>query len=128
MIERVGQVLRLEAELDPQARTATLLVGVDNPLEGDGIPLMIGSFVAVSIEGKQVENAFRLPASALRDASYVLIADKENKLARKEVQLGWTDGEDAIIVSGLNDGDRVISNVLSAPIYGTSLRIEGLEE
>ncbi|MEC7985018.1 MAG: efflux RND transporter periplasmic adaptor subunit [Myxococcota bacterium] len=128
MVEKVGVVLRLEAELDPQSRTATLLIGVDNPLGGDEFPLIIGAFVNVIIDGKQVDNAVQLPASALRDGDHVLVADKENKLARKDVQVGWTDGENVFITGGLESGDRVITSTISTPIYGTSLRIESLEE
>lgn len=127
-VERAGRVLRMEAELDPQVRTARLLIGVDSPLEGEGLPLIVGAFVNVEIEGKAVEQAFRIPASALREGNHVLIANPENKLERKDVEVGWNDGEEVVIVGGLENGDKIITNSISVPIYGTSLRIGNLEQ
>ena len=119
--KRDGRVLRLEAQLDPQSRTAHLLVGISNPLEG--FPLMLGSYVDVSISGKVVPNAARIPAAALNDGSFVLVADEENRLAKKEVVLGWLENEEAVIIDGLATGDRVVTTNLSLPIYGAPLNI-----
>ena len=119
--EREGTVLRLEAQLDPQSRTAHLLLGIRNPLEG--FPIMLGSYVDVQITGKTVSEAVRIPASALVDGSAVYLADEENRLARKDVTLGWMEGAEAIVVDGLSNGDRVIVTSLSLPIYGAPLNI-----
>jgi RND family efflux transporter MFP subunit len=119
--EREGRVLRLEAELDPQSRTAHLLVGIPNPLQGELI--MLGSYVDVQIKGKTVLSAARIPASALNNGTHVFVADAENRLARKDVKVGWADGTDVVIVEGLEDGDKIITTALSLPIYGAALNI-----
>ena len=119
--KREGKVLRLEAQLDPQSRTAHLLVGISNPLEG--FPLMLGAYVDVSISGKVVSNAARIPASALNDGRFVLIADDENRLAKKEVVVGWPENDEVVIIDGLSNGDRVVITNLSLPIYGAPLNI-----
>ena len=122
-IEKKGTVLRLESELDPRARTATILIGVDNPLEGDKLPLMSGAYVDVCIHGKSVEQAYRIPSIAIKEGKHVLIADSEGKLAKKDVELGWTDGEESVVLSGLATGDKIITTAISYPIYGTPLTI-----
>ena len=38
-LHKNGYVLGLESELDPQARTINLLIGIDDPMDGDGLPL-----------------------------------------------------------------------------------------
>ena len=51
-VEKEGFVYRLESELDRQTRTAYLLVAVDNPLEGTGVPLLPGAYVDVVLQGR----------------------------------------------------------------------------
>ena len=122
-VEKKGRVLRMESELDPQARTATLLIGVDNPLEGDGLPLLAGAYVDVMIDGRTVNKAYRIPAMAVKEGAYVLVADAENKLAKKDIEIGWADQSDVVVLSGLEDGDRIITTVISYPIYGAPLML-----
>ena len=119
--ERTGRVLRLEGALDPQARTANLLIGVDKPLEGEGLPLMIGAYVNVVILGKQIEQGYKIPAVALLDGVYVLVADADNKLARKDVSVGWASGENIVLIDGVAENDRVITTPISFPVYGSPL-------
>ena len=119
--ERQGKVLRMEAQLDPQSRTAHLLVGIDDPLSG--FPIMLGSYVDVYISGKTVTNAVRIPASAIVDGSHVFVADDEDRLQKRDVTLGWSEGEESIITAGLQNGDRVITTSISLPIYGSPLNI-----
>ena len=123
---RDGVVLRMEAQLDQQSRTAHLLIGIDNPL--DGFPLMLGAYVDVEIMGKKVPSGVRIPASALREGSHVLIADEDNKLAKKDVVVGWVEKEEVVIVDGLEDGVKVVTSQMSMPIYGSLLEIVAPQE
>ena len=119
--EWTGRVLRLEGALDPQARTANLLIGVDKPLEGEGLPLMIGAYVNVIILGKEIERGYKIPAIALLDGAYVLVADEDDKLKRKDVSVGWASGEEVILIDGVADDERVIITPISYPVYGSPL-------
>lgn len=118
-----GRISRLEGELDPQARTANVLIEIDDPLDGDEMPLLLSSYVNVEIIGKTYENATRIPSSSLLDGEYVLIADKDNKLARKNVEVGWNDKKDVVLLSGLEAGDRIVTTSMSYAIYGSPLEI-----
>ena len=119
--ERQGTVLRMEAQLDPQSRTAHLLVGIDDPLRG--LPIMLGSYVDVQIDGKTIQNAVRLPSSAIIDGTHVYVADNEDRLAKRDVTVGWSEGDETVITQGLSNGDRVITTAISLPIYGSPLNI-----
>ena len=122
-VHKQGHVLGLESELDAQARTINLLVAIDDPMDGEGLPLLIGSYVDVELEGQSVADTVRIPSSALREGQYVLIADAENKLARKDVTIGWFDQADVVLTSGLASGERIVTTGLSYPIYGAPLDI-----
>ena len=122
-LHKNGYVLGLESELDPQARTINLLIAIDDPMDGDGLPLLIGSYVDVELDGQSVMNTVRIPSTALREGAYVLVADTENKLARKDVKVGWFDQSDVVLVDGLKTGDRIVTTSMSYPIYGASLEL-----
>jgi len=109
--------------LDPQSRTINLLVGIDDPMDGPDLPLLIGSYVDVELDGQVVDQTFRIPSTSLREGSYVLIADTENKLRRKDVNVGWFDKSDVVLTDGVNSGDKIVTTSMSYPIYGASLEI-----
>ncbi len=121
---REGRVIRLEGQLDAASRTATLLVEVPEPLDppGGGLPLLFGSFVEVIVEGVEVEVA-RVPRGAVEDG-IATVADAEDQLQLREVQRGWTDEDDAYLLGGLVQGDRVVVSSLRFPVEGMALRIE----
>lgn len=122
-LHKQGHVLGLESELDPQARTINLLIAIDEPMDGEGLPLLIGSYVDVELDGQSVTETVRIPSSALREGSYVLVADAEDKLARKDVTVGWFDQSDVVLTGGLDNGDRIVTTSMSYPIYGASLEL-----
>ena len=87
------------------------------------MPLLIGSYVEVELDGQSVKETIRIPSSALREGSYVLVADAEDKLARKDVTVGWFDQSDVVLTAGLDSGDRIVTTSMSYPIYGASLEL-----
>ena len=121
-LHKQGHVLGLESELDPQARTINLLIAIDEPMDGEGLPLLIGSYVEVELDGQSVKQTVRIPSSALREGSYVLVADAR-QVGRKDVTVGWFDQSDVVLTSGLENGDRIVTTSMSYPIYGASLEL-----
>ena len=120
-----GSVLRLEGQLDSQARTATLLVAIDSPLTGEGVPMLPGAYVQATVIGKGIAKGVRIPATALRDGNHVLIADGDDLMARRDVVVGWKASTEVVLLSGLSAGDRIITSPISVPIYGSPLNIVG---
>ncbi len=120
-VEREGRVLRLQGELDPQNRTAQILVSVPDPFEGEGLPLLSGAYVSVEIDGKSVPRGVRLPREALREGRYVWLVTKENKLKRQPVEVVWRERVNIVISFGISDGDVVVVSPLVDPIEGMSV-------
>ena len=85
--ERVGRVLRLLGGVDPQGRMARIVVGVDAPLDGGPLPLLIDSFVDVEIEGRTLQGVFDVPRAALLDGDRVYLADAADRLVVRAVQV-----------------------------------------
>jgi len=124
VVERQGRVVRLLGDLDPRGSLARVLVTIEHPLEGEGLPLLLGAQVSVMIEGQDVEGVVRLPGQALHDGDRIWIADGKSKLTSRKVELLWREGEE-VVVRGPLAGERVVTSSLSAPVEGQPVRSSG---
>ncbi len=121
---RTGRAVRLESALEEEGRMARILISANAPLEGKN-PLLLNEYVRAEIEGSSIENAYRIPRSALHDNRFVWLAAKEDILEIREVEVTWRNATDALVSAGLNDGEQLILTNLSTPINGMKLRIAG---
>lgn len=123
-IEREGEVLRLAGQLDPQTRRAQLLVGVDNPLQGkDGdLPLLPGAYVDVAIDGRDLNDVFVIPRSAVRKGQEVWVVDGQNALAPRAVAIQWGTEQDVFVTGQLAAGEKLVVSPLSLPIVGQKVQ------
>ena len=117
-IRRAATVTQLAGQLDPQTRTAELYLAIEDPLSGEGLPLLPQAFVRVSIEGQPMPGAIEVPRDTLVDGDVLWTITAAETLARKKVTVGWSDANTAFITSGLVSGDRVITTPMSLPIEG----------
>ncbi|MDG1484649.1 MAG: efflux RND transporter periplasmic adaptor subunit [Myxococcota bacterium] len=125
-LTRSGEVLRLAGQLDPQSRTATLIVAVDDPLNlqagtNPGLPMLPGAFVDVVIEGRAMPQTITVPRVALQDGDHVWVS-QDGRLARRDVTVGWRNGDSIVLTGGLEAGEQVITTSLSFPIEGMSVQ------
>jgi RND family efflux transporter MFP subunit len=129
-VEREARVLRLLGSLDPVGRMAQVILEVKDPLhlqEGSGLPLLLGAFVQVEIQGQSLEGVYSLPNRALRTGDKVWVVDAEGKLVIKPIEVAWSY-EDRSLVRGLAAGDKVITGRLSTPVQGMALRTVDQQE
>ena len=111
-----GEVVRLEAGVDPKNRLYHLVaeihnVGVDTlgqPANSGTNPILPGTFVEASITSNPHHNVVVLPRSALYQRSQVMLLDHESRLRLRAVTVLQVDAE-TLIVSGLEDGQRVLA-------------------
>lgn len=103
-----GKVNIINPQADPVAKTYEVKVKLDNA-SGKLLPGMIAN---VSIRtGKNVD-VITVPAKAIvhdaDDVAYVFVTNDQNKAVRKRVEVKGITGENQIIVTGLNIGDKVV--------------------
>ncbi|MCB9760635.1 MAG: efflux RND transporter periplasmic adaptor subunit [Alphaproteobacteria bacterium] len=127
-VERRGRVVSLGGQLDPQTRTAQVVVAIDDPLGGEGLPLLPGAFVDVVLEGRPIADAVAVPRVAVSGGDLTWIVDAENKLAPRPLTVAWREPEALLVVGGLKPGDRVVTTPLSLPIEGAPVTIAGVDE
>jgi multidrug efflux pump subunit AcrA (membrane-fusion protein) len=110
-----GKISRINPTVEPETRS----LEVEALLANQQGLLKPGFFARASIASSHVDTALLVPKQALRYlyGVYKVYAVAENKLHETEVKLGGSDGEDAEVVEGLKEGDRV-----ALPIAGQDLR------
>lgn len=142
-IEREGHVIRLLGDLDPVGRLARVLVEVHDPFllkRGDSkvgeveptgdartkksrLPLLLGSYVSVEIEGVVLDDVLRIPRIALMENDKVYRLDKDDQLVIERVDVAWGTRDYVFVRGSLEKGDRLVVTNLAAPVEGMKMRV-----
>lgn len=123
-----GRVVRTAGSIDPRSRMLDLFARVDNPFrrnaagDGDGGPLPMGLFVEATIAGRVAEGVILLPRAALRDDDRVLVADGDDRLRFRRVEVLRSEGDRVVIAAGLEAGERVNVSPLATVVDGMKVR------
>ncbi len=124
-----GRLLRLSASVDPIRDTLSLVVIVDNPYEdiipGKRPPLLKGMFTSVEFLAP-AKPTLVLPRKAVHQGR-VYIATEDNKLAIRQVNVLFTQG-DLVVISdaedaGIQAGEKVIISDVIPVMEGLPLKI-----
>jgi membrane fusion protein, copper/silver efflux system len=102
-----GRVVFIDPLLDPKTRTVNVRLEFANG-GGELKPEMFGEVV---LQGSAREG-LRIPSDAVIDSgtkSVVFVAVGEGKFQPREVKLGDSDGQNVEIVSGVADGEQVVT-------------------
>ncbi len=120
-----ARVVRTEGELDPKSRMVTVVARVRDPYarSGERPPLSVGLFVAAEILGDRIASAVALPRSALREGDQVFVIDAEGRLRSRDVDVLRIVGNEVVLRSGLDAGERVCISALQSAIEGMRVRI-----
>jgi HlyD family secretion protein len=104
-----AKVSLISPALDPGSTTVEVWLKVDNKAG----TLKVGTPIKVSITGRTVEQALKIPASSVLTAQdgskSVMVVGSDGAAHRKPVTLGIADGEDVQITEGVSKSDAVIT-------------------
>jgi len=119
-------VTRTDSTFDLTTRQIDVIAEVVDPFGKDGNKpaLKIGQFVKASIQGRTLANVITVPNKSLREGSYVFTS-QDNKLVRTPVSLTWQDDRNAVIESGVEDGDIVVTTSLNSTLAGARVKYQG---
>lgn len=118
-----GTVDFSSVNVDPATGAVNLRALLPNPRH----MLLPGSYVTLKVTLGERRDAFLVPQPAvLRDTSgtYVLVVDKDGKVARHDVVTRGLDGLDWIVTSGLAAGDQVIASGVQVVRVGSPAKAE----
>ena len=123
-VEWQARIVRSEGVVDESSRVTYAVAKVEDPyaLDGEHVPLPMGTFVTASIEGVAMQGLLRVPRHALHGSDQLLFVDGENRLRIRSVDIARADAEYAYIRGGAEAGERVILTALESPINGMPVR------
>ena len=120
-----AKVLRISEAIDATRQTLGIVVGVENPYEkiipGRRPPLLKGMYTAVDLFAPS-RPALVIPRKALHQGR-VYLADAEDKLVIRPVEIQLIQGDMAVIRSGIELNERVIITDLIPVIEGMPLQV-----
>ena len=122
-----GKVIRLMGDLASEGRMARILIAVEDPMQHNAEqqkspPLLIGEYVRVAIEGRQLKEVFVIPRTALRDGSTVWLMKDDLTLSIQKVEPIWRSDKTVVIQNDLHFGQHLIVSDLPAPVDGMAIR------
>ncbi|MFY9842801.1 MAG: efflux RND transporter periplasmic adaptor subunit [Terriglobales bacterium] len=104
-----GRVTRFADALNDETRTMHTEIDVDNPQD----TLTAGMYAEVKLALQGKKDALTLPVQAVVQGNendhYVLLLDDQNRVQKRNVELGEQTSTTVEIVHGLSEKDRVIS-------------------
>jgi RND family efflux transporter MFP subunit len=122
-----GEIIRLTGSLSNQSRMAKLIARIDFPLQTnqdipDATPLLLGSYVSVSIHGHTVDNVTAISRALVRDNDTIWVYD-EGVLSIRHPRIIWKDRKIILAETDIKDGEAIVISNLFAPVDGMKLRL-----
>ena len=116
-------VAMISPALDPGSTTVEVWLKIDNRAGA----LRIGTPVKATVAGRAVENALKVPLSAILTADdgskSVMVVGSDGTAQRRKVTLGINDGEDVQVMNGVSTGDQVITTGAYGLDAGTKVKV-----
>jgi multidrug efflux system membrane fusion protein len=104
-----GRLTFIDNSVDLTTGTIKLKATFDNAAHA----LWPGQFADVNLTLKSQPNAVVVPTAALQTSqsgTYVYVVDQDLTAKQQPVKVGWNVGEDTVIASGLQPGQRVVTD------------------
>jgi len=118
-----AKVSLISPALDPGSTTVEVWLKIDNKAG----KLKVGTPVKVSITGRTVAKAWKVPVAAILTAQdgskSVMVVGEDGAAHRKAVTLGIADNNDAQVTSGLGATDLVITGGAYGLDEGTKVKV-----
>ncbi|WP_457749848.1 efflux RND transporter periplasmic adaptor subunit [Sulfurimonas sp.] len=127
---RIGYVCQLEKTVDTQSKMAALLINVEDPLQlqfkhktKEKNILLLGEYVHLFIEAKELHNVLKIPSFALHNNNTLWILQKNNHLHLQKTKVLWREGKNFYIPANVCPKNvTLITTILQNPVEGMLLR------
>jgi len=126
IVEWQGEIVRTDARFDPESRVLYAYAEVRDAFgeaATNGVPMAPGLFVTANIQGENVGGAVTVPRAGLRGKDQVYIAQSDETLEIRNVTVRASDREKAIIIAGLEPGEKVVTSPIRGAADGMKIDI-----
>jgi len=105
---------RVEQHINGKSRQRSLIVKIENPL-ALSTPLFPGTFVKATLSGNNIDNLWKLPASALIDNNTVWQVSDDNLLSHLKIDIMFSQDNTVYVkpINGLSKA-RIVNRPLSS--------------
>jgi len=117
-VVRKGVIKTLVGTIDQQTRRARLIVEIPADTDQTGLPLLPGAFVTVSVEGKTVENALRIPRSAVIRGEHIWEVTADSTLNRIDLERLWANSDYFVASTDRTEPIQLAITLPGAPVNG----------
>ena len=125
-----GRLVRSEAAIDSRTQQLYVVAQIENPyatrIDGTGA-LRIGQFVHAEIEGKTLQQVYRVPRVAVRNGDEVLTVDDDNQIRHRTLTTIWQQTDQLIVSAGVEPGDRIVTTALPYAPEGMQVKVSKAE-
>lgn len=119
MQEWAGNLERVDGVIDPMTRMIKLIANFKNNFIEETKPILpIGLFVEAEISGKQLEDIFMIPNSALTPNDELLFLNQDDALEIRKVSVLTKMKNHILVKEGMKAGERVVISKLSIATNG----------
>lgn len=129
--EWVGRIVRAEGAVDANSRQLFVYAQFDNPYgrsERGKPPLKVGTFVTANIQGVLLKDVYVIPRRLLNETKFVIVADEENYLHRRYINIIWSEDEYIIARNGFEPGDRLCLTDVPYSLEGLEVNMTEVAE
>ena len=114
MQEWAGNLERVDGIIDPMTRMIKLIANFKNNFIEETKPILpIGLFVEAEINGKQLEDIFMIPNTALTPNNELLVLNQNDALEIRKVKVITRMKNYILVKEGIKAGERVVVSKLS---------------
>lgn len=128
-IIRRGRLDRVEHTVDRSSQTIHAFVRVGQPFDSNlektasgGIPLLIGQFVEVDIQGSVLPGSVQIPRLALQPGNMVWLVGTDSRVSVKPVQVVYRARTGVWVKGDLSKGNVLITNGLDYVVENMQVR------
>ena len=119
MQEWAGNLERVDGVIDPMTRMIKLIANFKNDFIEETKPILpIGLFVEAEINGKQLEDIFMIPNTALTPNDELLVLNQNDALEIRKVKVVTKMKNYILVKEGMKAGERVVVSKLSIVTNG----------
>ncbi|MDG0969861.1 MAG: efflux RND transporter periplasmic adaptor subunit [Porticoccaceae bacterium] len=124
----MATLTRSEGVINELTRSQYLVARVSDPynISNDKAfdsPLLVGTFVTATFEGKTLKNVMSIPRGALLRGSKVAVVDDSQRMSIKSVTLKFSNEDFYYVSDGLEPGAQIIVSAIGTPVEGLKLEI-----
>jgi RND family efflux transporter MFP subunit len=122
-----AELVRTEGAIDETARQLHVIAMIEDPFGqavDNRVPLKIGQYVTARLTGKTLDDALVIPNNTIYQGTYVYVAE-EGILQRRIIEIAWQNDDDAVVTSGLERGDVLVTTPLGQVTSGIRVSVAG---